>query len=59
MFLQPKKVCTEKTFTQRTQTVKVTYRHIDQLNREIQKKVMEKEIEREKGLEVAVRCRMR
>ena len=59
MFLHPKKICTEKNFMQRTETVKITHEHIDQLNREIQNRVMEKEIEREKGLEIAARCRMR
>ncbi len=59
MFLKPKKVCIEKNFAPRVHSVKITQQHIDELNREIQKNVMEKEIEREKGLEIAVRCRMR
>lgn len=59
MLIKCKKVVTDRGCTQRAQSIEVTHKHIDKLNREIQAKVLAKEVEREKGLEIAVRCRMR
>ncbi len=63
MLLQVKRIPTRDTRISSSATksvpIKITQRDVDELNRRIKKDIMENEARREKGLEVAARCRMR
>lgn len=63
MLLQVKRIPTRDTrvanSTTKSVPIRITQKDVDELNRRIKKDIMENEARREKGLEVAARCRMR
>ena len=57
--LQVKRVETKKNYVTRKGTIKITQRHIDELNQSIVRDISQKEAIREKGLEIAENCVMK
>ena len=58
MILQAKTVKANAGYVRTDKVIKITQKGMSDLNKSIEKSIKKNEIKREKGLEIAARCRM-